>query len=261
MELLNSDWLIHMLKKAGSTPQARLLSLFDTLEDWTNLPTSIAPGLNSQIDFSVTNNNALQTYLSLEAAKAGAALPEMLAMQLYVMALSACNEKLQTRLQANKDADASQAILHAKNAAQALISAQTKKEFRIAKSSAYAIAASFAAVLFVAGSVFILSKSNSSTNSSLAANSTNIQPTLASAQVIANPEDTAAHFAQIEFMRKGTCQLPEALQMPDSYKKVYFENIVAGQISTNPADQKLVRELLQKVRCNYTPMLMANSKD
>jgi hypothetical protein len=61
-------------------------------------------------------------------------------------------------------------------------------------------------------------------------------------------------------MRKGSCQLPEALQLPDSYKKVYFEDIVSGQISTDPADQKLVRELLQKVRCNYSPMLMANSK-
>lgn len=262
LDILNSDWLIHMLKKAGATPQARLLSLFDTLENWSNLPNSSAPSANTHIELNPANS-PLQTYLSLEAAKAGAALPEMLAMQLYVMALSACNEKMQARLQTNKDMGAGDALMHAKNAAEALISAQTKREFRIAKSSAYAIAASFVAVVFVVGSMLVLNSHKTSANNMVAAIRNPIQPqaTLASAQVFADPEETAALFAQIELMRKGTCQLPEALQMPDSYKKVYFQNIVLGQISTDPSDQKLVRELLQKVRCNYSPMLMANSKN
>jgi len=253
MDILNSDWLIHMLKKAGKTPQARLLSLFDILHDWTE-----APGVKAEIELSAMNTtNALQTYLSLEAAKAGAALPEMLAMQLYVMAFSACNDKFQSRLQGNTHAASGDALIHAKSAAQALISAQTKKEFHIAKSSAYAIAAS---VLVVAASLFIFNQSHQKNAAQLALSTPAIQPTFTGTELIANPEETAALFAQIEQMRNGSCQLPEALQMPDSYKKVYFENIVAGQISTDPADQKLVRELLQKVRCNYTPMLMANSK-
>ena len=271
MDILNSDWLIYMLKKAGVTPQARLLSLFDILEDWTNLPdanlqaanllSASTPNIINTIKSSASKHNALQTYLSLEAAKAGAALPEMLAMQLYVMALSACNEKIQTKQKTDYQTQVIKPILHAKNAAKALIDAQTKKEFRIAKSSAYAIAASFIAVLFVAGSTVLFGQHKIVASTAIAANHSIILPSLASTKYIANPDETMALFAQIEQMRKGTCQLPEALQMPDSYKKVYFQNIVLGQISTDPSEQKLVRELLQKVRCNYTPMLMANSKN
>ncbi|HLD09162.1 MAG TPA: hypothetical protein VJB68_03860, partial [Methylophilaceae bacterium] len=69
----------------------------------------------------------------------------------------------------------------------------------------------------------------------------------------------AALFATIEQMRKGECQYPEALQLPDSQKGIYLTNVVGGQISLNAADQALVAQLLKKVRCNYTPMLMKNS--
>jgi hypothetical protein len=61
-------------------------------------------------------------------------------------------------------------------------------------------------------------------------------------------------------MRQGNCQLIEALQLPEAYKKIYFDNIIMGQISTDREEQRVVNELLQMVRCNYTPMLMANSK-
>ena len=254
MDILNSDWLIHMLKKSSATPQARLLALFDILDDWTE-----APGVNAQIEPN-TCASLLQNFLNLEAAKAGAAHPEMLATQLYLMAISACNSKLNSTLQPNIHEGAGDALRHAKNAAQALITVQTKAEFRIAKSSTYAIAASFLGTLIIAGSLFMFNQSHPARAQQITLALPTIQPTHTGSALIANPEDTAALFAQIDQMRKGTCQLPEALQMPDSYKKVYFQNIVLGQISTDPADQKLVRELLQKVRCNYTPMLMANSK-
>ena len=256
MDILNSDWLIHMLKKSGKTPQARLLSLFDILDDWAD-----APGvndLNLEVQIATdSHNHALQNYLSLEAAKAGAAHPEMLSSQLYFMALSACNEKIQARLAANIRAGAGDALKHAKSAAQALVAAQTKTEFHIRKFSAYAIAASFLGAIVVAGGLFVLHQHHQTHAPHLAL----AGKRATEVALIANPEDTMALFAQIDLMRKGSCQLPEAIQLPDSYKKIYFENIVAGQISTNPADQKLVRELLQKVRCNYSPMLMANSKD
>jgi hypothetical protein len=248
MDILNSNWLVGMLKKAGNTPQTRLLSLFDILNDWTD-----APGINVKIELNaISHASVLQNYLSLEAAKAGAALPEMLASQLYFMAFSAMQEKLQGN---NKEG-----MQHAKNAALALITAQTKKEFRIAKSSAYAIAASFIGALAIAGGLFAINHNSATSSPQVAALAPSSQHLLAESQLIANPKDTAALIAEINQMRKGSCQLIEALQLPDSYKKVYFENIVLGQISTNPSDQKLVRELLQKVRCNYTPMLMANSR-
>ena len=266
MSILNSTWLIKMLEKSSQSPQARMLNLFVILEDWLDSPNVADSDVNAQPSQLLLSqlqqaNHAplLQDFLTLEAAKAGAAMPEMLANQLYFMAIAATQDKLQANN--HKASHHINSFSHAKSAAQALILAQTKKEYRFAKSSVYAIAASFFGVLLVAGSVFMFQKNTAVSPAFAQASFSEIAaPVAISTGLVANPNDTAALFAQIELMRKGNCQLIEALQLPDSYKKVYFENIVLGQISTNPADQKLVHQLLEKVRCNYTPMLMANSK-
>ncbi|MEE9332281.1 MAG: hypothetical protein V3U89_08630 [Methylophilaceae bacterium] len=235
-----------MLRKAGSTPQVRLLSLFDILDDWAE-----APGIAEQFKASELDETPLKTYLGLEAAKAGAALPEILATQLYVMAQSGIQEKLLGNNPLG--------LAHAKSAAEALISAQTKKEFHIARSSVYAIAASFFGVMIIVGSIFMLNKPTSSGSHQLAITNKAEQFKPMARNVIASPQSTAALVAQIEKMRSGNCRLLEALQLPDEYKSVYFQNIVLGQISTNPSEQKLVRQLLEKIRCNYSPMLMKKS--
>ena len=129
MDILNSDWLIKMLEKSSQTPHERLLGLFDVLDDWLE-----APNIREQVrnEFSATTQAPhLRDFLTAEAAKAGAAMPEMLANQLYFMAVAATQEKLQ----ANNHAY----MRHAKNAANALISAQTKKAFRITKREARSI--------------------------------------------------------------------------------------------------------------------------
>ncbi len=245
MDILHSSWLIQMLKKAGNTPQARLLSLFDILNDWTE-----APGIETTLSRSTETNDGtpLKTYLSLEAAKAGAALPEMLATQLYFMALSAMQEKLASHNPAG--------LIHAKSAAEALLTAQTKKEFHISRTSAYAIAASFVGFL-VAGSLFFLYKPTVEAPAQVATITST--PSFQSTTTIASPESTAYLMSQIEQMRSGNCRLIEAIQLPDKYKAVYFKNIVAGQISTDPEDQILVKELLEQIQCNYSPMLMKKS--
>lgn len=249
MDILHSNWLIQMLKKAGKTPQARLLSLFEILDDWTE-----APGLTEQLNQQAPKDDAslLKAYLSLEAAKAGAALPEMLATQLYVMALSAMQEKLFSHNHAG--------LIHAKSAAEALITAQTKKEFHIARSSVYTIAATFIGAVVMTGGILLFNQQKPESLPQLAITSNEINafnPTINNS--IANPQSTAALFAQIEQMRNGNCQLLEAVQLPDKYKSIYFQNIVLGQITTDPGEQLLVRDLLQKIRCNYTPMLMKKS--
>lgn len=247
MDILHSNWLIQMLQKAGNTPQARLLSLFDILNDWAE-----APGVDAQINQQTSSNDAnlLKTYLSLEAAKARAALPEMLATQLYVMALSAMQEKLL--------AHNSGALIHAKSAAEALITAQTKKEFHISRTSVYAIAASFIGALVISGSLFLLYQPTEAPSQiSYAPLETPFEP-IFNAE-LASPQSTAALVAQIETMRSGNCRLLEAIQLPDRYKSIYFKNIVLGQISSDANEQILVRELLEKIQCNYTPMLMKKS--
>ncbi len=260
MDILNSQWLIKMLEKSSPTPNGRLLSLFDILEDWLDAP-SIREQMNVQ--FSTQNHpHLLQDFLALEAAKAGATMPEMLANQLYFMAVAAAQEKLQ--------ADNHKSLSHAKNAASALIAAQTKKEFHIAKSSAYAIAASFLGAFIVAGSLmtayFSQTKATNANQVLLAQTrlqpliQTTAKPVLVDAELTASSEQTAALMAQIELMRHGNCQLIEAIQLPDKLKGIYLNMVVNGEISTDPHEQQIAMELIKKTRCNYTPMLMANSK-
>ena len=246
-----------MLKKSSKTPHDRLLSLFDILEDWLDAP-SINIQFQEQLDNRPNDGNLLE-FLTQEATKAGVAMPGMLANQLYFMASAAIQDRT-----TNQNLTS---LNHAKNAAKALILAQTKREFSINKSFAYSVAASFLGAFVVIGSLLmfdfnlaIFNPVNVATNQEIITTQTHRLDVPVKNVIYANPEDTVALIAQINQMRSGNCQLIEALQLPDSYKKVYFENIVLGQISTNLADQKLVIELLEKVRCNYTPMLMANSK-
>ena len=259
-QILNSEWLIKMLEKSSPTPYGRLLSLFDILEDWLEAP-SIREHLNGQFSKPKTAK-LLQDYLSAEAAKAGAAMPEMLANQLYFMAISA----IQARLQPNIHAGAGHAFNHAKSAASALILAQTRKEFYIAKSSVYAMAASFLGILVIVGLMLNLKQTQQneqiaelkSVNKSIL--SASITPTSTISEMTASPDQTVAIMAQLELMRHGNCQLIEAIQLPDSQKGIYLNMVVNGQVSTDPHEQKIAMELIKKTRCSYTPMLMANSK-
>jgi len=72
--------------------------------------------------------------------------------------------------------------------------------------------------------------------------------------------DAANMYAKYELMRNGTCQFPEALQIPDKDKSVYLENVVGGKLPTDLEDLATANYYLEKVHCNFTPMLMAHSK-
>lgn len=258
MDILNSDWLIRMLEKSSTQAQARLLNLFDILDDWLN-----APKVNAAMTSASASSKqaALTHYLTLQAAKAGAAMPEMLANQLYFMAIAAIHEQMHEQSHGQQLSS----LQHAKQAAQALIMAQTKKEtFYLPKKVVYASAASLLAMMLMAGGLYVSTQHQADSNTIASSAQAPIYASrlpVMQASNAASPEQTAALFARIEQMRKGNCQLIEALQLPDSYRKVYFENVVLGQISTDAAEQRLANALLDKVRCNYSPMLMANSKN
>lgn len=251
MHLLHSDWLIHMLEKSSTIPQQRLLNVFTLLNDWLD-----APAVRElDVSFKAEAECRLIAFMSVEAAKAGAEMPEMLANQLYFMALAAAQEKI--------NAHHSLSLVHAQRAAEALIRAQTHRPWLRRPNTMHGIAASIVIGLALLGAGTLYRHATESTASTpVAEHRVAGQPYLQTAKPNANasPAQTAALFAKIEQMRKGDCQLIEALQLPDAYKTVYFENIVSGQISTDPKDQKLVHELLDMVRCNYKPMLMMNSK-
>jgi len=158
MDILNSDWLIKMLEKSSTKPHERLLNLFGILEDWLDAPSIQLD--SSSINTSRNQPHALQEFLALEAAKAGAEMPEVLASQLYFMVIAAAQEKLQGNNQVS--------FSHAKSAASALITAQTKKEFHIKKSVVYAMAASFFAILVGTSAFFVMNAQQQQINLDLA---------------------------------------------------------------------------------------------
>lgn len=260
MDILNSSWLLRMLDKMGSTPRERLLALFDIIGDWLDAP-HMRESLGSHdpdamdidsIETTDTEPQSLLLYLTAQAQASGAQEPEILARQLYFMCMSMLREELRS-----PGCAASQ---HAKQVARALIQAQTQKERLITRRSAYAIAAS---MFFLTGILSVLAlgilKPFAPAQQKDASIGTDEAVVVETRPTEARPEQTAALFAAIEQMRKGECQFPEALLLPDAQKAVYLTNVVQGQISTNADDQKLVIQLLKKVRCNYTPMLMKNS--
>lgn len=274
-----------MLDKSSQTPHGRLLSLYDILEDWVDAP-NIAPSICEQTSlleqiaepiYCPKQAKILQDYLTQEAAKAGAAMPEILANQLYFMAIAAINEHLQPQgmsaqniptkaVYSSVKANNHKGFSHAKSAANALILAQISKDFSMTKSSAYAMAASFLGVLVIAGVMFnlnLLQKEDQIAELKSAMQPSLVPtaaPAMANSEMTASPDQTVAIMAQLELMRHGNCQLIEAIQLPDSQKGIYLNMVVNGQVSTNPQEQKIAMELIQKTRCSYTPMLMANSK-
>ena len=249
MQILNSEWLIKMLEKSGTAPEVKLLSLFETLSDWLD-----APQIHALLKQEAQNNDTpylLLNYLSMQAAEAGAALPEVLAEQLIFIAKSAIKDRLENANCAS--------FMHGKQVAKALISAQCdRKNIQVKKSTVYSALAFFVVAITIGTLIYLHPKTEPSPNN--IANSIFEQKNNKDNEDIAgNPKQTAEMYASIETMRGGDCQYMEALQIPDSDKKIYLENVVGGQVPTNLHDQLIAEHYLQKIRCNYTPMLMKNS--
>ena len=188
----------------------------------------------------------------------GAENPAMLAAYIVLIAQQAAKQAIEL--------PNSNSFAHAKKAAHALIMAQTQKTWRMkglikSKPMFYSIAASF--LLLIGVSVIWLPAFVSTQFK---------QPVLAQNNLINVPAaatlskkgltayDATKMYAKYEQMRKGTCQFPEALQIPDQHKAVYLNNVVGGELPATLADLAITNFYLEKVRCNFTPMLMANSK-
>lgn len=255
MDIFNSQWLIHMLAKSGKTPQERILSLFDILQDWINAP-------NIQIELEEkANSQALIAFCIEQATACGAANPEILAEHIVLIARNAATQEIN---QPN-----SGSFIHARKAAQALILAQTQQH-STNKKAVYGIAASLVLVL-AAGAIWLPLRHQM--NPAGLANLAGYQTQHHKQQIVAaayperptsdtgiTADEAAKMYAKYEQMRNGTCQFPEALQIPDKDKSVYIENVVGGNLPTNLNDLATANYYLEKIRCNFTPMLMANSK-
>ncbi len=252
MQILHSEWLVKMLEKSGTTPEVRLLNLFEILSDWISAPQVQASLQQEKIEAS--HPYPLQNYLSNQAKQSGAAIPEMLAEQLIFLATSAlkeCIEKPQ-----------SEALQHAKQAAKALIEAQCQPEaIQISKPTMYSAVAVFVGAIAIAALIYSNKQAAPSQGDIATSMFEHTNAKNNKENVAGNPKQTAEMYASIETMRGGDCQYIEALQIPDADKKIYLENVVGGQVPTNLHDQLIAQHYLQKIRCNYTPMLMKHSTD
>lgn len=244
-----------MLAKSSKTPQGRILSLFDILSDWLAVP-EIQVNLSSD---SVASSQ-LVAFCTQQAVALGASNPAILAEHIVLIARNAVQQEIHQ--------PGSGSLLHAKKAANALILAQTQNEWHYlkkarAKPAIYSIAASLF-LLVAVSAIWLPSALHTGTQPALTKSLQNnlAKQTVATANT-SNTKlsalDAATMYAKYEKMRNGTCQFPEAIQIPDKHKGIYLENVVAGKLPSNMNDLAIANAYLEKVRCNYTPMLMANS--
>lgn len=256
MEIFNSPWLIKMLAKSSNTAQGRLLSLFDILDDWLN-----APHLQAITKPEPDDNAQLLAFCTEQAKTLGAENPAMLAEHIVLIAKNAAQQTI--ALQAS-DALNQNHLGHAKKAAYALILAQTQKTSAIStlsrsKSAKYSIAASFILVSSVAVAWLSLPILGHTPQAATAQNNATITTTYVHENGI-TAQDATNMYTKYDQLRKGTCQFPEVLQIPDKDKAVYMNSVVGGNLPTTLPDLIIANFYLEKVRCNFTPMLMAASK-
>lgn len=266
MDIFDSEWLISMLAKSSKTPQGRMLSLFDVLSDWLN-----APDIKFEITQKAIANSALVEFFTQQAKSCGAENPNILAEHIVLMAKNAAKQQ--------HAMPTCNSLMHAKKVANALILSQTQNHFLLKKTAVIGIAAS----LFIVSSLGLIHwQSTTETqpnqiamhtkaklqNVAFAAHHTTtqakstpiIKAKLKSDNAGITANDAVLMYAKFDQMRSGTCQFLEALQIPDKDKAVYLENVVGGKVPANLQDLAVANYYLERVRCNYTPMLMAHSK-
>ncbi len=247
MNFLDSTWLIGMLKKSGATPQARILALFDVLDDWIK-----APGVREalvQYNTWAEMPEHLIEYLSQQATLAGASLPESLAHQIYFIAQSAMIEGLNNSGSAH--------FGHAKLAASAVLHAQIRGS-KPKRYMVYAMAACLCLSL-LAGGLWQYQMSFAAGERIKSLTRMIEAPAALATPQLTGPKNTADMYASLEQMREGDCHYPEALQVPERHRRVYIENVVGGQAPTTLQDRAVAEMYLAQVNCSYTPKLMKNS--
>lgn len=246
-----------MLTKSSNTPEGRLLSLFDILNDWLH-----APHIQSNPVLGDAPYSLLIHYCTEQARALGAENPDILAEHIVLIAHNAAQQALQLK---QSPAAPNNSLAHAQKAASALIMAQTQKPERSSKPKPsmqvlYGIAASFLVVVGVTALWLPELMQIGQTQPMLTkAAPSSSAPTPDYAKAL-GAHDAALMYAKYEQMRQGTCQFPEALQIPDKHKAIYLDNVVGGKLPANLDDLAIANSYLEKVRCNFTPMLMAASK-
>lgn len=252
MEIFDSPWLINMLAKCSQSPQGRLLGLFDILHDWLKAPHV------AQADVTLgATNPLLISFCTDQARQLRAENPELLAEHIILIAQNAARHAISQ--------PESNSLLHAQKVALALIQAQTQKPAPTTgiKNSRVALYGMAASMIMMIGAAALWAPALMRQQSPQIITVAQVQETVDTASnenKTLTAIDASRMYAKYEQMRQGTCQFPEVLQIPDKHKSIYLENVVGGKLPTDLEDLSIANFYLEKVRCNFTPMLMAASK-
>lgn len=251
---MDAEALISNMSAKTDDAAKQLLSLFDLLSERIE-QSDHAPLPPTEKIFNATLNQ----YCVKLSQQARANHPKILADHLLFIAENAFLQD--AAHPENKN------LAHAKKVAQALILAQTQapnhflekywetKPLRVG-------AASFGLVLIVGWFIWLYFQENIATPEPTTITN-NDAPTLSatrSAESSLTAQEASAMYSKFETMRSGTCRFIEAIQIPDQDKAVYLESVVGGKLPTNLKDLATANAYLEKIDCNYTPMLMQKSK-
>jgi len=244
MPLLSSDWLKRMVMKSASDPAARIIHLFTILQDWLD-----APGMRDQLMadcLDATGRSPLQAFLKTLAAEAGLTDPDKLAFQFHFLLIGAINEELRN--------PGSQAMTQAGEAAASLIAAA--KPSRFSGPRIY-LAASFASLAIVALVAAPLLKPvvSGPQRVPLAAHAT-LQAQVGQ-NAMARPDALVAIYQMNNKIKSGQCSYPQALMLAADQRSMFMEGVVnIEQLDATSTNLEEVRQLYQKVTCNYAPAAM-----
>lgn len=245
MKIEHTKQLIDFMQNERKSAENGLLSLFDALNQ------HLLENENSAIAASIFDQT-LQNFCCKQAELLNAHHPEMLAEHIVLIARNAFDHQLKE--------PQSNSLLHAKQAASALIKAQTETTPRLNTTTKRN--AIFASIATIGLALAFWSQFNAQPTAPLSPSRINITNKIESRAptdgITAN--EAAAMYAKFDMMRNGTCRYLEALQIPDQDKAIYLENVVGGKVPNNLGDLAKANAYLEKIHCSYTPMLMKTSK-
>lgn len=259
MDVFNTTWLIDKLAKASMTPKGRLLSLFDILDDWLN---ALNIQQNASIDCSninTTHPSLLLDFCTAQAQLLGAKNAPILAQHIVLIARTAVQQTIQ---QKPFNTQSVSNLMHAKKAAEALILAQTQKNYFNTNPNRVTLSIAASVLLMLVASALWFAPMTQAFTSPTDVTQNSPPTTATTFTEVENisASDASKIYAKYEQMRQGTCQFPEVLLIPDKHKEIYLENVVGGKLPSDLANLSIANYYLEKVRCNFTPMLMASSK-
>jgi hypothetical protein len=239
--MLHSSWLLRMLDKSADTPRGRVLALFDIMADW-----NAAPGVNfASPDNLMGNEEALITYLTRELNLLQLREPDILATQIYYIAMGA--------LQTAGAQDSGNVFVQARQAAAILIDAHRPP--RRFKSAATVLSTA----LLVLGAAMLIPYAPPSAMAPVT--TANAPSTPSPARVQANyirtsPAQVASLNDSLERMRRGVCQYPQALMLAPEARAVLLDNVVNGSVPTDAESLRVAHQLAETVECYYAPVAM-----